>query len=57
MTIGKMIGKMKSIIAKIKNKFFCDHVYETIRYSDSIDSPIMYFVCIKCGKIVFGKKR
>lgn len=52
-----MIGKMKSIIVKIKHKYFCDHEWETIRYSDEPYSNIQFKVCIKCGKVKFGNKK
>lgn len=54
MAIGKMIGK---IIAKIKNRYFCDHVYEVIRYLDEPYSNIQFKVCIKCGKVKFGDRK
>ena len=51
-----LIQKMKSLIINIKSKYCCDHTFETVRRGD-FDGPIMYHVCTKCGKVVFGEPK
>ena len=51
-----LMKKMKSIMIKIKHKFICDHTYEPIYFDENECLGIRYYVCSKCGHVVFSTK-
>ena len=58
MRVNQMITqKMKSLIAKAKNRFFCDHTFEPVYFNEKECIGIHYFVCSKCGKVAFGRSK
>lgn len=49
-----MIGKMKSIMIKIKQKYFCNHQFERLYDNSYLDySHVRRYKCSKCGKILY----
>lgn len=48
---------MKSLMIKIKERFFCNHDYEPVYFDEERMSGIRYYVCRKCGKVIYSTRK